>query len=68
MNKKSWIAVGAGIAIVLAVVLAFVILKSQRSNDIVIGWIGPLSGEYAAYGKQVKAGIRSPIPQCSEQR
>ena len=65
MNKKTWVAIGAGLAIVLAVVLTFVILKSHRSNDVVIGWIGPLSGEYAAYGKQVKAGTEVAVAEIN---
>jgi branched-chain amino acid transport system substrate-binding protein len=50
--KKLWIGVGIGV-VALAIVL--IVTQIQRApEEIKIGWIGPLSGDVAFYGRAIK--------------
>ena len=52
---KAWVFAGA---ILLVVVAAAIILYSQRvaGGKVTIGWIGPLTGDAASYGKAIQKG------------
>ncbi len=53
--KKLGIIIGV-VAVVAIVVVLSVLGKTKPNTEVTIGWIGPLSGQYASYGKMVKVG------------
>lgn len=64
MSKKVWVAIA--LALVVIVVVAVVAgLHRPTPNEIVIGWVGPLSGQYASYGRQVKAGTEIAVEEIN---
>jgi len=62
MNKKVVLAIVA--AVVVVVILA-VVTKRGGGGEVTIGWIGPLSGQYASYGKQVKVGTEIAVEEVN---
>lgn len=65
MNKKTWIAICSGVVIALGVVFCIAFLDPQSDDEIVIGWVGPLSGQYASYGKQVRSGTEVAVDEIN---
>ena len=59
MNKKNWIWLVVAIAVVIAGVFIYKSQKEEKTNDnvIKIGVILPLSGDFASYGNDCKAGV-----------
>jgi len=65
VSKRAWIGV-AFVVVVLAVVLVIIGLRSAKPGEIVIGWVGPLTGQYASYGKMVREGTEIALKKVNE--
>ncbi len=63
MSRNAWLGI-AGVLVIAAVVLVGA-LRSSGPGEITIGWIGPLSGEYASYGRMVKAGTEIAVDEVN---
>lgn len=69
MNKNSWMVIGV---LILAVVLIAIFAKPKdkvatiEGDTVKIGFIGPLSGEAAAYGEPMRQGAELAVEQINK--
>jgi branched-chain amino acid transport system substrate-binding protein len=64
MRKKVGITIGVLAAMAALIILA-VVWRTKPTSDITIGWVGPLSGQYASYGKMVKTGVEIAVEEIN---
>ncbi len=64
MSRKLGIIIGV-VAVVIVVLVLAVVSNRGGTDEITVGWIGPLSGQYASYGKQVKAGTEIAVEEVN---